>query len=102
MGGNTSSMEVSFENDHDTVLSRDLGQANPEANGVSIDSFKTSVIAEVAKALSQSTSLHNPGQGSTTALSIAAVPSNDRKRSHNFQRILFFCILLMRMCSPMI
>ena len=85
MDGNPSSTEVSFDNDHETVLSRDLGQANPEANKVSIDSFKESIIAEVVKALSHSTSLHNPGQGSTTALSIAGVPSNDRKRSHDLQ-----------------
>ena len=85
MDGNPSSTEEFFENDHDTVLSWDSGQANPEDNRVLIDSFRDSIIAEVVKALSQSTSLRNQSQGSTTALSIAGVPSYDRKWSHGLQ-----------------
>ena len=67
------------------MLSRDPRRANSGAKRVSIDSFIESVIAEVVKALSQRISLHNPGQGSTTAISIAGAPSKIHKRFHNLQ-----------------
>ena len=83
MDGNSPPTEVPFEND--TVLCRDLGQANPDVNRVSIDTFKETIMAEVVKALSQSKSLHNLVQGPSTAISIAGAPSNDHKRSHDLQ-----------------